>query len=109
MKAKTPPPVPTIGLTGGIASGKSTVSAWLAERGAHVIDAHRTGHRVLEPDGEAYGGVVREFGAGILDGERRIDRRKLGALVFADPARLAALNAISHPHMAARMAREIAE
>jgi dephospho-CoA kinase len=109
MKAKSPRRVPVIGLTGGIASGKTMVSQRLAELGAHVIDADRVGHRVLEPDGEAYEQVIREFGEAILDGERRIVRQKLGALVFADPKQLRALNAISHPRMAARMAREIAE
>ena len=100
---------PVIGLTVGIASGKTTVSQRLAGLGAHVIDADSVGHRVLEPGGEAYADVLRAFGEGILDEERRIARRKLGALVFGDPEKLAALNAISHPRMAARMAREIAE
>jgi dephospho-CoA kinase len=113
MKAKAPAAaagrVPVIGLTGGIASGKSTVSARLAQLGAHVIDADAVGHRVLEPGAEAYEAVLREFGEEILDHERRIVRARLGALVFADAERLGRLNAISHPLMATRMAGEIAE
>jgi len=109
MKAKPPqthPPV--IGLTGGIGSGKSTVAQRLSGLGARVIDADRAGHLVLEPDGSAYGEVVRTFGPEILDSEGRIVRKRLGGLVFADPAQLAKLNAISHPLMAAQMEGEIA-
>ena len=74
-----------IGLTGGIAAGKTSVSAGLARRGAHVIDADRVGHRVLEPGGEAYDDVIHAFGTDILDADGRIDRRLLGSVVFADP------------------------
>ncbi len=98
-----------IGLTGGIAAGKTTVSAELAARGAHVIGADNVGHRVLEPGGEAYDEVIRAFGGGIVDAKGQIDRRKLGAVIFADPHRREQLNAISHPHMAERMRREIAQ
>jgi dephospho-CoA kinase len=104
MKAKG---VPVIGLTGGIGSGKSTVARRLAELGAAVIDADRVGHEVIEPGAEAHGEIVRAFGREILDGEGRIARKKLGALVFADADKLRALNAISHPRMAERMARQI--
>ena len=82
----TPPAV--IGLTGGIASGKSTVAARLAELGAAIIDADRIGHDILAPDGPAYRPVVEAFGPDILAPDGAIDRRKLGARVFADPARL---------------------
>ncbi len=99
---------PVIGLTGGIAAGKTSVSAGLARRGAHVIDADSVGHRVLEPGGEAYDDVLRAFGKDILDADGRIDRRKLGSVIFADPQKRRQLNAISHPHMAQRMSREIA-
>jgi dephospho-CoA kinase len=99
---------PVIGLTGGIASGKSVVSARLAALGAYVIDADRIGHQVIAPDGEAYGPVVAAFGPGILAPDRSIDRAKLGAEVFAAPALLQRLNGISHPLMARRMEREIA-
>jgi len=101
--------VPVIGLTGGIASGKTSVSGYLAGKGAYVIDADSVGHGVIAPDGEAYGEVLAEFGRKILATDGSIDRKKLGALVFADPERRRALERISHPRMAERMAREIAE
>jgi len=97
-----------VGLTGGIASGKSTVSAALARLGAFVIDADRIGHQVIAPDGEAYGPAVAAFGPDILAADRSIDRRKLGAKVFADASLLQRLNAISHPAMARRMEGEVA-
>ena len=104
--AHSPAP-PVVGLTGGIAAGKTTVSARLAELGAHVIDADTVGHQVLEPGAEAYDEVVGAFGREILDGAGRIVRSLLGKLIFADPQKREALNAISHPHMARRMGREI--
>ncbi|MCY4453502.1 MAG: dephospho-CoA kinase [Immundisolibacterales bacterium] len=100
---------PVIGLTGGIAAGKSTVSERLAARGAHVVDADRVGHRVLMRGGEAYARVVASFGAEILDETEEIVRPRLGRLVFADTARLAELNRLTHPPMAERMRREFAE
>ena len=102
-------PTPVVGITGGIASGKSKVSWFLAEWGAHIIDADRVGHRVIAPDGEAYAEVVAAFGEGILARDGAIDRRKLGPIVFADAAQLEKLNAISHPRMAQRMGAEIAQ
>lgn len=98
---------PVIGLTGGIASGKSTVSARLAALGATVIDADSIGHRVIAPDGAGYGPVVAAFGREIVAADGTIDRRRLGAKVFADPDALKRLNAISHPLMAREMEREI--
>ena len=104
------PPIPVVGLTGGIAAGKSTVSERLGGLGAHVVDADRVGHRVLMREGgEAYEGVVAAFGAEILDEAGEIARPRLGRLVFADPARLAELNRLTHPPMAERMRHEIAE
>ncbi len=85
------------GLTGGLACGKSFVAKVLEGLGAHVIHADDLGHRALEPDGEAYEPVIREFGREILDHDGRIDRRRLGAMVFGDPERLEKLNAIVHP------------
>jgi dephospho-CoA kinase len=96
-----------IGLTGGIASGKSSISRMLAERGAHVIDADRIGHEVIAPDGEAYPKVIIAFGTGVLAEDGTIDRKKVAAIVFSDPEALRRLNDISHPCMAERMAREI--
>lgn len=98
---------PVIGLTGGIASGKTTVSQRLAGLGAHIIDADSVGHAVIAPQGEAYPEVVAAFGTEILDEDGTISRKKLGAIIFADPARRAELNGISHPRMAERMARDI--
>ena len=107
-KGESAPRVPVVGLTGGIAAGKSTVSERLGALGAHVIDADRVGHRVLmRAGGEAYAGVVAAFGAAILDEAEEIVRSRLGRLVFGDPGRLADLNRLTHPPMAARMRREI--
>jgi dephospho-CoA kinase len=86
-----------VGLTGGLASGKSFVGKTLAELGCFLISADELGHAVLEPGGEAYAPAIREFGAEIVEPDGRIDRRKLAALVFHDPARLTALNALVHP------------
>jgi len=86
-----------VGLTGGLASGKSHVGRALAELGCEVISADELGHLALEPDGEACATVVREFGGGILDEGGRIDRRKLAAEVFGDPDRLELLNSLVHP------------
>jgi dephospho-CoA kinase len=86
-----------VGLTGGLASGKTFVAGQLAELGCHVIQADRLGHEVLRRGGEAYDAVIREFGRGILAPDGEIDRKALGKLVFADPARLEALNSLVHP------------
>lgn len=107
--AEKPSPILVAGLTGGIASGKTSVSGMLAAKGAHVIDADRVGHDVIAPGGEAYEEVVAAFGREILAPDGAIDRRGLGAIVFADAAQLKRLNAISHPRMATRMAEAIAE
>lgn len=86
-----------VGLTGGLACGKSFVGRTLEELGAHLIQADELGHRTLAPDGEAYQPVIREFGREILDADGRIDRHRLAALVFDKPEKLATLNAIVHP------------
>lgn len=88
-----------VGLTGGLASGKSFIGRLFAEWGAHVIQADELGHQTLAPDGEAYPAVVREFGEKILNEDRTIDRSKLGRIVFADSERLAKLNSLVHPHV----------
>ena len=98
-----------VGLTGGLASGKSFVGHALADLGCHLIEADELGHAVLLPDGEAYEGVAREFGPGILDQAGFIDRKKLGALVFANPELLEKLNRLVHPPVGQRQARIIAE
>ena len=87
------------GLTGGIASGKSTVAAMLRDLGAYIIDADKIGHEMLLSTSPAYPELVAAFGRGILDSADRIDRKKLGPLVFSDPARLQQLNRIVHPRI----------
>ena len=86
-----------VGLTGGLASGKSLVGAALAGLGCYLINADELGHKVLLPGGEAYDGVVNEFGETILDDEGMIDRRRLAALVFSREERLEKLNSLVHP------------
>jgi dephospho-CoA kinase len=98
-----------VGLTGGIASGKSTVARMLRHLGTPVIDADGLGHMALAPDGAAYGPVLAAFGAGVLgDDGIAIDRQRLGRLVFDDPARRAELEAITHPAIAALARRAFA-
>ena len=98
-----------VGLTGGLASGKSFVGHALAELGCHLIDADELGHQVLMPGAEAYDAVVNEFGEEILDDDRHIVRRKLGALVWNNPERLAKLNSLVHPPVIAREQQMISE
>jgi dephospho-CoA kinase len=86
-----------VGLTGGIASGKTTVAGFLAEMGAFVQDGDRIAHEILEPGGAAYDGVIECFGPSILDRERRILREHLGKLVFEDSEARRSLEAIVHP------------
>jgi dephospho-CoA kinase len=93
------------GLTGGIATGKSTVAAMLASAGAKVVDADRIARDAVRPGTEAHAEVVARFGAGILRPDGAIDRPRLAAVVFADPAEKRALEGIVHP----RVRREIAE
>ena len=88
-----------LGLTGGIASGKTAVAAMLREMGFAVLDADSLAHKFIEPAEPAYEEVVREFGAAILDSDGRVNRAKLAAIVFADRAKLARLNAILHPRV----------
>src|SRR5467141_4663595 len=98
-----------LGLTGGIASGKTTVAAMLREMGFAVIDADALAHKLIEPGQPAYGEVVREFGASILDTGNRVDRAKLASIVFADPAKLVRLNAILHPRVESVIHQQFAE
>ena len=88
-----------VGLTGGIGSGKSTVSKFLADLGAIIIDADRVGHQAFEPDTEAYREVVAAFGKKTLTPGGEIDRHKLGSIVFADPKARDRLNRIMHPRI----------
>ncbi|GAA1156865.1 dephospho-CoA kinase [Ornithinicoccus hortensis] len=93
-----------IGLTGGIGSGKSTVSGRLAELGAVVLDADRIAREVVEPDTPGLTRVVERFGAGVLDDSGALDRPALGRIVFADPAARRDLEAITHPLVRERTA-----
>ena len=86
-----------VGLTGGLASGKSFVGETLAGYGCFLIRADELGHEVLAPGGAAFEPAIREFGTEITGADGRIDRRRLAARVFSDPPALAALNAIVHP------------
>lgn len=86
-----------IGLTGGIATGKSTVGALMAAAGAIVIDADAVAHAVMAPDGPAYAGVVAAFGTEILQPDGQIDRVHLGARVFSDEQARLQLNQLVHP------------
>ncbi|MGH9631854.1 MAG: dephospho-CoA kinase [Bryobacteraceae bacterium] len=86
-----------VGLTGGLASGKSFVGRTLEELGCHLVRADELGHAVLARGGEAYEGVIREFGPAILDASGEINRRRLAAEAFADAERLAILNGLVHP------------
>ncbi|MFA1542924.1 dephospho-CoA kinase [Actinomadura monticuli] len=92
-----------VGLTGGIGSGKSEVSARLSERGAVVIDADKIAREVVEPGTPGLAAVVAEFGEDVLLPDGALDREKVGRIVFADAGRLAALNAIVHPLVGERM------
>ena len=98
----------TLGLTGGIACGKSTVAAWLTRQGAHLIDADTIARELVEPGTPGLRAVVERFGAAMLQADGRLDRGRLGARVFSSPTDLAALNAILHPGIAARIRAEVA-
>jgi dephospho-CoA kinase len=96
-RARYRPYVLRIGLTGGIGSGKSTVAALLAARGALVVDADRIAREVVEPGTPGLAAVVDAFGPGVLTPEGALDRPALAAIVFADPAARARLDGIVHP------------
>jgi dephospho-CoA kinase len=88
-----------VGLTGGIASGKSTVSEMLKEKGCTVIDADKVAHDLIRKGKPGYAPVVGAFGTQMLDPAGEIDRKKLGAIVFEDPVYLETLNRILHPEV----------
>lgn len=91
------------GLTGGVASGKTTAARMFEELGAIVIDADRVGHEFLYPSSPAYPEIVRRFGRDILDPSGEISRQRLGAVVFGDAEKLRELNALVHPRIIARV------
>ncbi|HTG81981.1 MAG TPA: dephospho-CoA kinase [Geobacteraceae bacterium] len=98
-----------IGLTGGIASGKSTVANILARLGAAVVDADQLAREVVAPGEAAYRELVAEFGEAILKPDRTIDRPTLGKIVFADPAARKRLEAITHPAIGRMAEQRLAE
>src|SRR5439155_3840450 len=93
-----------VGLTGGIGAGKSEVSRLLASYGAVIVDADKIAREVVEPGTPGLAAVVEEFGDGVLAPDGTLDRPKLGGIVFADPDKLKALNAIVHPLVGVRSA-----
>jgi dephospho-CoA kinase len=96
-----------IGLTGSIGTGKSEAARQLQILGASIISADQVGHEAYTPNTEAWEQVVAAFGDDILQDDKDIDRRKLGAIVFSDPSQLEKLNAIMHPRMARMVSDKI--
>jgi len=103
------PEVLRVGLTGGIATGKSVVAEVFREMGAFVLDADTLGHELMEPGTAAHGEIRAAFGDEVLSADGRIDRKKLGARIFADPAGRRRLNAILHPLILSEMEGRILE
>ena len=98
-----------VGLTGGLASGKSTVAGFFRELGAFHLDADRLAHELIAPGGGAEREVISRFGGGILGTDGAINRKALAAIVFSDPQALADLNAIVHPKVRKEIAQRIAD
>jgi dephospho-CoA kinase len=96
-----------IGITGPIGCGKSTVARWLADRGVAVVDADALVREVTEPGQPALAAIVERFGPSVRGGDGSLDRGRLAEIVFADPAELAALEAIVHPAVRPRIAAAI--
>lgn len=96
-----------VGLTGGIATGKSTVSAMFRALGCVVIDADLLAREVVEPGEPALTDIVRDFGSGVLQADGKLDRQALGAVVFGDADRRRRLEAITHPRIRERFARRL--
>ena len=91
-----------VGLTGSIAVGKSYVSSVFAELGCHVLDADQTAREVVEPGSEGLAAVVKHFGSEVLTDDGRLDRQRLGELIFADAQQRQLLNSILHPFIIAK-------
>lgn len=96
-----------VGLTGGIASGKSTVAERFVRRGAELIDADDVAREVTRPDTPAYYQIVEHFGSRVIDDDGFIDRAMLGEIVFADPSQRAVLNGITHPPIMDEIANKL--
>ena len=101
--------VKVVGLTGGIGSGKSTVSAMLAERGAIVVDADAITRELQQPGTEVYAQIVERFGPEVVAADGELDRRALAARVFGDPDALAELTGIVHPAVGVEVTRRLVE
>lgn len=97
-----------IGLTGGIASGKSTVSKMLQELGAYIIDADKLAHEITKPNKPAWQDIVAAFGPAVTDASGQINRKRLGKIIFADAAARAKLEAITHPRIEEAVAVSLA-
>lgn len=97
-----------VGLTGGIACGKSTVAAMMRQLGCVVLEADPIAHRLIEPGQPVYDEIIREFGEQVRAADGRIDRKKLAAIVFAKPAKLERLNRIVHPRVVETLDRDLA-
>lgn len=97
-----------MGLTGGIATGKSTVSTMFARLGARLIDADLLAREVVLPGQPPYQAIVKEFGPEVIQEDGQLDRKRLGAIVFADPERRKRLEALTHPAIRTRQARILA-
>jgi dephospho-CoA kinase len=98
-----------VGLTGGIATGKSMVSALLRQLGCEIIDADLLAREVVEPGRPAWTTIVAEFGQDVVTGDGALDRKKLGAIVFANPERRRRLEAITHPAIRERFQARLDE
>ncbi len=98
-----------IGLTGNIACGKSTVAVMLRELGVQIVDADRVAHQVMAPPGPVFDAIVREFGPVVVAPDGTLDRRRLGGIVFADPAALKRLDQLVHPHTGVAIRQIIAD
>lgn len=98
-----------VGLTGGIACGKSTVVAMLREQGCAVLEADPIAHKMIERGGPAYDDLLREFGPGVFQPDGSVDRKRLGAIVFSDAERRKQLNRIVHPHVIRWQEEKLAE
>jgi dephospho-CoA kinase len=96
-----------LGLTGGIGSGKSTVSQMFAEYGAEVVDADQIAREVVAPGQPALQAIKEAFGAAVIRPDGRLDRTRLGGLIFRDPQSRARLNAITHPRIQERLQQEV--
>jgi dephospho-CoA kinase len=101
--------MPLIGLTGGIASGKSVVAEMFKSLGAYVIDADQVSRNIMVPNSAVYRKVVQTFGREILEDDQTIDRKKLGDMVFGDPVKQAKLNECTHPEIFREIDRRVGE